>query len=319
MEGKRILIVEGEKRPRKVALRALTATKSVVDAAEDYKQAEEMINNSTYDLVIADLEFAELINNVKTIQPKCKTALMSRARIEEYISEIRKLGFISNLVAKSSDDTAISARELITTSEKLLRNDIFGLDKYLRWGTSPYSIDVFDSRKRFDAIDEVVSYSQKLGASDRMKRIVVDLLDELFMNAFYDAPLDEDGNFKYADLNRSVPVIFPDNSPVVLEYASDGDFLGISVTDAWGTLNKDKIFMYLERCFAKGEDQIREDTGGAGLGLYKIFKSLNMFVVNIEKGVSTEVIGLIDLRISMREFKKRIRSFHIFNKEEIGE
>ena len=35
MEGKRILVVEKDKRPRKIACRALTATKSEVDAAED--------------------------------------------------------------------------------------------------------------------------------------------------------------------------------------------------------------------------------------------------------------------------------------------
>jgi hypothetical protein len=51
------------------------------------------------------------------------------------------------------------------------------------------------------------------------------------------------------------------------------------------------------------------------LGLYYIFESLNSFIVNVAKGKRTEMIGLIDLCGSYREFSKRTRSLHLFYQE----
>jgi hypothetical protein len=79
-----------------------------------------------------------------------------------------------------------------------------------------------------------------------------------------------------------------------------------------GALTHDTIVSYLNRCLVKGPQQISDASGGAGIGLYRVFQSLSKFIINIEPGRRTEVISLIDLRLSMKQFRQLPKSFHIF-------
>jgi hypothetical protein len=62
----------------------------------------------------------------------------------------------------------------------------------------------------------------------------------------------------------------------------------------------------------KSPHQISEASGGAGLGLFRMFQSLSKFVVNISPGKKTEVVALVDLRVTMKQFRAAAKSFHIF-------
>ena len=146
-----------------------------------------------------------------------------------------------------------------------------------------------------------------------MIRILVDLCDEFLMNAIYDAPRDEEGKPIYASTPRNERVLLKPDQAAKFRYASDGELLAISVEDAFGAINRDKVVSYLSKCFAKGDDQIDAKEGGAGLGLYIIWKSVNHFILNIDPGVRTEFVGIIDLSLSIREFKTKNRSFHLFS------
>jgi len=43
-----------------------------------------------------------------------------------------------------------------------------------------------------------------------------------------------------------------------------------------------------------------------------VFQSLSKFVINVDPGHRTEVICLIDLRLTMKRFRQQAKSFHIF-------
>ena len=63
------------------------------------------------------------------------------------------------------------------TAEKLLRQDLFGLGKYLLWGVEPYRVEIRDSRKKLDYLQEVAAYALAgaLIESRRLPSIVVTL------------------------------------------------------------------------------------------------------------------------------------------------
>jgi hypothetical protein len=77
-------------------------------------------------------------------------------------------------------------------------------------------------------------------------------------------------------------------------------------------MTKEQSLQYLVRCLRHEDDTPGSDKGGAGLGLYMTFDCLNHLVLNIAAGVKTEVIGLIDIRGSYRDFVNRGKSFNIF-------
>jgi signal transduction histidine kinase len=104
-----------------------------------------------------------------------------------------------------------------------------------------------------------------------------------------------------------------------MRFGADGKRLALSVQDPFGSLDAAKVIDYLTKCFRRGDDQIDQKEGGAGLGLYLMYESLSHFVVNIHAGRRTELIGVVDITGSYREFARRSKSFNVFLEGELNE
>jgi len=70
----------------------------------------------------------------------------------------------------------------------------------------------------------------------------------------------------------------------------------------------------LKKCGSRGRGKVSMNTKGAGLGIYETVKALNSLIVNVERGKSSEVIGLIKLNPSVAELRKRRCSLHFFQR-----
>jgi hypothetical protein len=97
-----------------------------------------------------------------------------------------------------------------------------------------------------------------------------------------------------------------------LSLMSGGSRIGLAVRDPFGSLKVGTITRYLGKCFRGGDDQVDTKEGGAGLGLYWVFEALSHFVVNVQVGVSTETMGLLDVKGRYRDFVRRGKSFNVF-------
>lgn len=207
---------------------------------------------------------------------------------------------------------ATHAEDLLTTVQKTLRKDVFGLDKYLGWGASGRTIILKSSADKEGVIAVCEQLAQATGLSDRKTGMLIGVAEELTSNALYDAPVDSAQRPRYADLPRSERVELGPNETVAVTIASDGRRIGIAVEDSFGSLRAETVVDYLAKCLRRGQDQIDRKPGGAGLGLFYAFSSLSQFVVNIEPRKRTEMIGLIDIGGSYRDFEQRAKSFSVF-------
>jgi hypothetical protein len=180
----------------------------------------------------------------------------------------------------------------------------------------PYRLEIRDSRDKGGYVKEVARYAARLGCNDRTIELIETVVDELATNAIFNAPRDAHGKPRYAHLPRREHVILEPHEVGTLEFACDGNFIAVSQTDPFGALTHDTIVSYLNRCLTRGPQQLHPESnagsGGAGLGLFRVFQSLSKFVVNIDPGRKTEVISLVDLRLSMKRFRALPKSFHIF-------
>jgi len=322
MRDKRILFFDPDPRARRVAERALAATGSVVRSAVDLDELSRLLDEqSGWHLVMASFDpplrddpaWIERLQSFETRWPRTKMVLHSTAPTEDYLPLLATRPFLRNIIAKNDDP--LEPDELIITAEKLLRQDLFGLQKYLLWGVEPYRVEIRDSRLKQDYIHEVATYSQTLGCNERVVELVETVADELITNAIYNAPRNAAGEPKYARLSRREPVELADNEVGQLEFACDGDYIAIAQIDPFGALTQDTVVSYLNRCLVKGPEQLSEASGGAGIGLYRVFQSLSKFIINVDPGKRTEVICLLDLRLTMKRFRQAAKSFHIFIKD----
>lgn len=318
MYGKKILFFDPDKKTCRSAARALSATGSSVDIATTREEIAAFAEDRTYDLVMAcydeDLrsppDLLDALEKLKATHPETIFVLHATESTEDYMPLLQLKPFLRNIIAKNEDP--LEPEELIVTAEKLLRKDIFGINKYLRWGVEPLSIKVCESSKKHQYMQEVVEYASTLGCNSRTVELVSSIVDELVTNAIFNAPVDSNGKAKYRSLRRSEQLHLADDEAATLQFACDGDFIAVSTRDPFGSLDQKTVIDYLNRCLVKGPQQMSDDSGGAGLGLYRVFSSVSKFVINLDPGVQTEVISLIDLRLSMKQFRLAAKSFHCF-------
>ena len=324
MQGKRILFSDSDPRARRIAERALTATGSVVDTASDHFEMLEYVESEDYDLFMVDcaqahLEDEEWLSALDQLVDKCTGAnlvLHTRCQTEEYLPLMAKRSYLRNLIAKN--EALLDPDELIITAEKLLRKDVFGLQKYLLWGVDPFRMRIEESARKREYLKRVANYASSLGCNTRSVEMIETVADELVTNAIFNAPRSPDGSSKYGKLSRRERIVLEDQEVGELQFACDGAYIAIAQVDPFGALTQDTVVSYLNRCLIKGPGQISDASGGAGIGLFRVFQSLSKLIINIDPGKKTEVITLIDLRLSMKRFRLASKSLHIFVVEQPG-
>ena len=79
----------------------------------------------------------------------------------------------------------------------------------------------------------------------------------------------------------------------------------IEVSDRFGSLDRDTILRAL------GKHDIREDGGGAGMGISLAYRSCDHLVFNLAPGRQTEIVALIDVRYPPTE-RISASSYNVF-------
>jgi len=255
-----------------------------------------------------------LLDRCEAASPGSKLVLLISDGAERYVEWMAHRAAVNHIQALRGD--AQDGAELRITLAKLFGHDIFGLDRYVPWGVHPYRVQVEDSRDKASYVREVAALAERFSVAPRFVELVETVTDELCTNAIFNAPRDVGGEGRYAHLNRRDPVALEPREVAELRYGCDGDTLAVAVRDPFGALSRETVVRYLVRCLTQGPAELITVTGGAGLGLYRVYRAISQLVVNIRPGVATEMIGLIDLRCSIKEFKSRPKSLHIFVEED---
>jgi hypothetical protein len=188
--------------------------------------------------------------------------------------------------------------------------DIFGLEKYLNWGIEIKEIEIIDSKERQNVNDQVIEHLTELGIRSSVRTRCQVVIEELLMNAIYDAPVDNLGTPLHNFKARTEAVNLSADQSAKLRFATDGLYLAISVEDPFGVFKKETIFKYLENnYFQNSEEHLSSGKGGAGKGLFMITESADLVIYNVSPRSKTEVIVLFDLDPSK---EKKSTSLHYF-------
>lgn len=304
----RILLVSGaDKEVRRIAP-ILRAMGTQMEARTSLREAGDL---GQFDLLMANYDAldAEDRAHLLGMTRGPRMLMISGGTPQQDLSRLFDSQVLTNLVARNDE---VDPDDLIVTVQKLLRGDIFGIEKYFIWGVEPRTMKLNSSSQKSEALRSAEAYATEIGVRTRLVTLLCSVADEFITNAIFNAAVDADGKSRYSHLARNQEVVLQDHEAVELKLICDGRRLGISVADPFGSLTRERLLGYLAKCLRKGNDQIDNKPGGAGLGLYYVFESLSHFVVNISPGKRTEMIGLIDVRGSYKDFAMRHKSFNVF-------
>ena len=184
--------------------------------------------------------------------------------------------------------------DLSAMATRILAGDIFGLEKLVPWGTKVYSTLVGDYQEKSLCIAQITEFAELMGVRRKYREAIEQCVDEMLMNALYDAPVDDQGKQIFADIPTKSRIQLRMEQKVVVQYACDGSTFTVSVRDSFGTLDRATVLRYLWKCL-HSEQQIDRKTGGAGLGLYLMANSSTRFMFNVLPDVATECVCSFDL------------------------
>ena len=262
-------------------------------------------------LVGADVFDGEQVRTALRAHPQLRAVLWTAEPIERTLRYAVEEPRLSNIFGRANFESTPRDWELVMAARRLLRPSEPGAPfaSYFTWGFTGFQEQVKDTAGRDAAVARVQKYIENLGVPKRVGEMFGELAHELLMNAIYDAPVDAGGNPRFAH-DRKAAVKLDDKDAATMRLACDGTRLAIQVTDPFGRLQRKHVFNGLARGLKGG--QMDQSHGGAGLGMTVCHNSTVAMLYDVTRGQRTEVTGIFDLDLNLREFRTQAKSLHFF-------
>lgn len=226
-------------------------------------------------------------------------AILPRANLVAAVDIMRASERVNAMMVAERFDS----HELVGIASRVLAGDIFGIEKTLRWGTHVHSQLVGDYEGKSVAISRISQFAQQMNVRRKYRDSIEQCVDEMLMNALYDAPVDDHGRPLFSSMTAKTRVALTSQHNVAVQYACDGRKFVVSVRDEFGTLERGTVLQYLHKCLHANQ-QIDSKPGGAGLGLYLMVNSATNVLFNVLPGVATEVVCTFDLETAKPQLEE---------------
>ena len=312
MRSRRVVVAEPDRKQQTVSRMALGGTGASLEITASAEDCLAAISQAAADLVFVSSALSESVPALLEKVPASKLVYIVGSELSEEIGALKILGpSLKHIVSRHMSDRMFTVRNMATTVTKLISKDIFGLEKYMMWGTEAQTVPINSSGQRVGLIEAMHAHFDGLGVRSTIIDRCSLVAEEMLMNAIYDAPVDK-GVHHYAHLPRTTAVQLMPAEQGHFRFAVDGMLAAVSVSDPFGAFQMEILLNYLERNAAsKGDDVQMPGKGGAGRGLSQIISMSDFVVFNVRTGKKTEVISFFNLDPSAKDAAPR--SFHFFS------
>ena len=188
-----------------------------------------------------------------------------------------------------------------------LEDRAFGCERMVKPGTKVQTIQLRMALQKQEAVEAVRNYLVALKFQSRMATVIANAVDEILMNAIFDAPVDSMGKHLYESTSRATNFALEGPRAVDLHVAFDGEYVALTAVDLFGSLDKNKLLTAISKIYTEQEYRVRSSVAGAGIGLASVFHSGGSFFFASESGARTEVTVFFKRCDSYREFKSQFR------------
>jgi hypothetical protein len=299
--ARRIIAVSPDKQFGKQIATALKAAGGAVDL---HPKLDDIAKGE----LVAALLVLHLDGDMATAAAELLPRLSGDARVIAILPKSNLAAVVD--IMQSSDRIAgilmqenFDSRQLSAMATRVIAGDIFGLEKMITWGTQIHSALVGDYQEKSLCIAQISEFAELMGVRRKYREAIDQCIDEMLMNALYDAPVDEQGKPLFSEIPTKTRISLRVEQKVVVQYACDGKQFVVSVRDAFGTLERNTVLRYLYKCL-HSEQQIDRKVGGAGLGLYLMVNSSTTVYFNVLPGVATEALCVFDLETPKLQLEK---------------
>lgn len=180
----------------------------------------------------------------------------------------------------------------------------FGLRRFFAENIPIKKISLRKSGHKRLAVEALNRVLVKKEIRPRLAGQIARAIDEIIMNAIFDAPQDLDRVPVRRQVSRDEDFSFGKNEQISLEFCGDSKMMGISVADQYGTFQRDIYLRLLKQNYSRETYIPRKWDPGAGLGVYGIVQTGLSLLITSKPEVRTEVTLLFPMTSSYRELRE---------------
>jgi hypothetical protein len=193
-----------------------------------------------------------------------------------------------------------------------IEHDPSGLLRYFPEGSKSEQVVLRTASDRATTLRKLEAFLGGAAVNDKLAAMGVDAADELLMNAIFDAPYSQGEGYYRRDTPRGAQFDLSAREEVTFRMAVCEEFVGISVTDQFGSLKRELLLKHLFQDFRKEVYVIPETQRNSGLGLHRINQQALALLFVSKPGSRTEVMVFFSNAKSYREFRLGFSFFSIF-------
>jgi hypothetical protein len=305
----RAVVLERNKMVSRRLARYFLAAGCEVVVVEDPKDLAPHL--PSVDLVVADTFDGDVVAQSVRARTGLRGLLYTAEPLKRSMRYLVENPGISNVLGRKDFESTPRSWELLMVLRRLAGAGAGAptLGAYLDWGYTGFEERVASTQGRDAAVARVQETITALQVPKRIAEMFGELTHEMLMNAMYDAPADSAGNAKYAQ-DRKADLTLAEAEQPILRMGTDGTRIVLQVRDPFGRLQRKHVFDGLARGLAQGE--MDTSHGGAGLGMMVCHNSTAAMFFDVARGRCTEVTGLFELDLNLREFRTQAKSLHFF-------
>lgn len=221
-----------------------------------------------------------------------------------YIAKSTLFGHFLNTNLKNQTDCASLYGRVLG---EILKPQFLGLAGFFKSGTQVQTLKLHSTVQKQNAIEAIKNYVIAAKFQKRITALIANAVDELLMNAMFDAPVDTLGKQLYAATPRNTAFSLDGNQVVELQVGYDGTYLGITAIDQYGSLSKQKLISHLSKLYNEDDYKIKTSLAGAGIGLATIYQCGGSLFFSCEAQVRTAVTVFFKKMNSFREFRDQFQ------------
>ena len=138
-------------------------------------------------------------------------------------------------------------------------------------------------------------WARDRGASRRSVAALEQAVDELLLNALFDAPTDAGGTPRYVALSprERLQVTAQPGEAAQVRFAADARRVVVAVRDPFGRLPRSTVLRYFRRCAEAQlarQSPLEQKMGGSGVGLFLVLGAASELFFRLCPGRFTEVV-----------------------------
>jgi hypothetical protein len=181
------------------------------------------------------------------------------------------------------------------------------VESFLESACEVQKVEVNHTSQKQEAVEAVRQYLISAKIPARIANLLANSIDELLMNALFDAPADEFGKPLYSSTLRTQERDLKGKEVVEMYVGFDGKDIVVRVVDHYGSVDRQRLVSHISKNYKNQGYTLKAGSAGAGLGMASVYRSGPSLIYQCAVKAQTQVTLLGRVYPSYAEFKTQFR------------